>query len=293
MDDKQMRCRQVDVCTRHTKKMNLSFNSLAMMKAEPKESHSVRVLLVDESSRALHELETALSKQSRIMVVGTARTEVGAHAAVQTCQPNVVVLEMLFGRMSGINICRAIRQAHPHIAVLFFTAKDDASLLRLAIDAGAQGYLLKSASTEALLKSIEALAIGKAVVDPYLTHLVLTWMRIGRVRVPQDSFAGSSVDDLRLLSLVATGKTDEQIAQELGVDWCVIVSRLHRLGIRRRSEAMRRILKDEREFLPKHRVNEQFAVAPIRAREGRRRVETVERRTGGRKARGGPVVSVP
>lgn len=235
----------------------------------PEKGEPVRVLLIDESVSALQELTAALSKCERVAVVGTVGTEVDAHAAVQACQPNVVVLEMLFGRMSGINICRTIRQAHPNIAVLFFTAKDDASLLRSAIDAGAQGYLLKSASTEALLKSIEAVAIGKAVVDPYLTHVVLTWMRIGRGRVPQDSSAGSSVDDLRLLSLVATGKADEQIAQELGVDRCVIVSRLHRLGIRRRREPVSCILKDEREFLPTHRVNEQFAVAPIRAREGR------------------------
>ncbi len=259
----------------------------------PGKGEPVRVLLIDESVSALQELTAALSKCERVAVVGTAGTEVDAQAAVQICQPNVVVLEMLLGRMSGINICRTIRQAHPNIAVLFFTAKDDASLLRSAIDAGAQGYLLKSASTEALLKSIEAVAIGKAVVDPYLTHIVLTWMRTGRGRVPRDSSAGSSVDDLRLLSLVATGKADEQIAQELGVDRCVIVSRLHRLGIRRRREPVSCILKDEREFLPKHRVNEQFAVVPIRAREGRRRVDTIERRTGGRKARGGPAVSVP
>ena len=77
-------------------------------------------------------------------MVGTACTEVDAHAAVQTCQPNVVVLEMLLGRMSGINICRTIRQAHPNIAVLFFTAKDDASLLRSAIDAGATALIWPS-----------------------------------------------------------------------------------------------------------------------------------------------------
>lgn len=85
-------------------------DSLAMMKTKQEESHSVRVLLVDDSSSALHELETALSKQNRIMVVGTAWSEIDAQAAVQICRSNVVVLEMLVGRMSGINICRTLRQ---------------------------------------------------------------------------------------------------------------------------------------------------------------------------------------
>ena len=207
-------------------RMALSIEKQQSVLRTPEIGEPVRVLLIDEAVIALQRLTAVLSKCERILVVGTARTEVDAHAAVQTCRPNVVVLEMLFGPMSGINICRTIRQTHPNIAVLFFTAKDDASLLRSAIDVGAQGYLLKSASTEALLKGIEALAIGKAVVDPYLTHVVLTWMRIGMGRVPRHSSGGLSVDDLRLLSCVATGKTDRQIAQELSVDRRVIVSRL-------------------------------------------------------------------
>ena len=177
--------------------MNCSFDSLAMMKTEQEESHSVRVLLVDDSSSALHELETALSKQNRIMVVGTACSEIDAQAAVQICQPNVVVLEMLVGRMSGINICRTLRQKHPNIAVLFFTAKDDASLLRSAINAGAQGYLLKSASCEALLKTIEAIAIGRVVIDPSLTSQVFTWIRERKRVTPRWSMANSSVEDLK------------------------------------------------------------------------------------------------
>lgn len=177
--------------------MNRSFDSLAMMKTKQEESHSVRVLLVDDSSSALHELETALSKQNRIMVVGTAWSEIDAQAAVQICRSNVVVLEMLVGRMSGINICRTLRQKHPNIAVLFFTAKDDASLLRSAINAGAQGYLLKSASCEALLKTIEAVAIGRAVIDPGLTSQVFTWIRERKRVTPRWSMANSSVEDLK------------------------------------------------------------------------------------------------
>ena len=276
--------------------MALSIEKQQIVVRTPEKGDPVRVLLIDESVIALQGLRAVLSKCERIILVGTACTEVDAHAAVQAYQPNVVVLEMLFGRMSGINICRTIRQAHQNIAVLFFTAEDDASFLRSAIDAGAQGYLLKSASTEALLRSIEAVAVGKAVVDPYLTHVVLTWMRIGMGGVPRHSSGGVSVDDLGLLSFVASGKTDRQVAQELGVDRCVIVSRLHRLynrlGITRRAEAVSRFLKYEREFRLKQRRVERFAVPPIRDGEGRRRVDHAEQWTDGHNAMGGSIVSV-
>lgn len=273
--------------------MALSIAKQQIVVRTPEKGEPVRVFLIDESVIALQGLRAVLSTCERIIVVGTASTEVDAHAQVQACQPNVVVLEMLFGRMSGINICRTIQQAHPNIAVLFFTAKDDASLLRSAIDAGAQGYLLKSASTEALLRSIEAVAIGKAVVDPYLTHLVLTWMRMGIGRMPQYSLA---VEDLRLLSLVATGKTDEQIAQELSVNRRVIVSRLHRLyqrlGITRRAEAVRHFLEYEHELRPKQRRVERFAVGPIRDGRGKRKADHAEQWTDGHSAMGGSIVSV-
>lgn len=274
-------------------RMALSIEKQQSVVRTPGKGDLVRVFLIDESVSALQGLRAVLSKCEGIIVVGTASTEVDAHAQVQVCQPNVVVLEMLFGRMSGINICRAIRRAHPNIAILFFTGKDDASLLRSAIDAGAQGYLLKSASTEALLRSIEAVAIGKAVVDPYLTHLVLTWMRMGIGRMPQYSPA---VEDLRLLSLVASGKTDRQIAQELIVDRRVIVSHLHRLyrrlGITRRAEAVRHFLEYEHELRPKQRRVERFAVGPIRDGRGKRKADHAEQWTDGHSAMGGSIVSV-
>ena len=177
--------------------MALSIEKQQIVVRTPEKGDPVRVLLIDESGIALQGLRAVLSTCERIMVVGTAHNEVDAHAAVQTCQPNVVVLEMLFGRMSGINICRTLRQKHPNIAVLFFTAKDDASLLRSAIDAGAQGYLLKSASCEALLKTIEAVAIGRAVIDPGLTSQVFTWIRERKRVTPRWSMANSSVEDLK------------------------------------------------------------------------------------------------
>lgn len=201
----------------------------------------VRVLLVDGSIIALHGLKIFLSDSDRIMVVGTARTEGETFAALTTCRPDVVILAVRVGRGSGLDMCRTIRESYPRIAVLFFSAYDDKHLLQSAILAGAQGYLLKIASREALVKSIELVATGRAILDRQLTPQVLSWVRDGGWDAPHKTLQGVSSQGQKILSLVAAGRTNKEIAQELQVAQSVIAARLQklykRLQISRRTEA--------------------------------------------------------
>jgi two-component system response regulator DevR len=200
-----------------------------------------RVVLIDDSSFVLKGLQVALSKSSRILVAGTARTEGEAVALLRACQPDVVVLDVRVGRASGINLCGVIRESYPKTAVLFFTADDDKYTLRSAILAGAQGYLLKSASEEAIVKSIEIVAGGQAIMDPRLTQQLLAWVRDERGTAQRERMEDGSSVDFRVLSLVAAGKSNKEIAQELNVTLSVVMGRLRavykRLNISRRSEA--------------------------------------------------------
>lgn len=107
------------------------------MDTSTRKPNPIRVLLVDDSVLTLHGLKTVLSKNSQLETVGVAKTRSEALAAIQTSSPHVVVLEVQVGQTSGIDLCRAIRESHPNIGVLFFTAHDDKNLLHAAILAGA------------------------------------------------------------------------------------------------------------------------------------------------------------
>ena len=200
-----------------------------------------RVVLIDDSSFILEALQVALSRSSRILVAGTARTEGEAVALLKICQPDVVVLDVRVGRASGINLCGVIRESYPKTAVLFFTAEDDRYTLRSAILAGAQGYLLKSASEEAIVKSIEIVAGGQAIVDQQLTPQLLAWVRDGRGSVQRERIEDCSRADFRVLSLIAAGKSNKEIAQELNITPSAVTACVRavykRLNISRRSEA--------------------------------------------------------
>ena len=223
------------------------------METVPRSHEPIRVLLIDESAVALQGLKTVLSKRTQLAVVATACSEVQAREALRSCRPNVVVLDVHIGRTSGISLCQTIRESHPQVGVLFFTAMDDANVLRSAIAAGAQGYLLKTASGDALATSIEALAMGRAMIDRQLTRQVMGWIRDGVRLGPHLSLAGSSTEDLKILSGVAAGKTNREIAQELNVQHRVVLTRLRRiyrrLRVYRKAEGARYFVKYEHELL--------------------------------------------
>jgi two-component system, NarL family, response regulator DevR len=203
----------------------------------------VRVLLIDDSVLTLQGLKTFLSKNSHIDIVGIARTRADALAGIQTHRPNVVVLEVRVGQASGIDLCKTIRESHPNIGVLFFTAHDDKNLLHSAILAGAQGYILKTAPADTVAKSIQTVAGGQAIMDQQLTQQVITWVRDGAQAGQERIQYRCSQDDRQILSLVALGKTNKEIAQGLNLAPRVVATRLQRiykrLKISRRSEAAR------------------------------------------------------
>ncbi len=238
--------------TRPTEPIGNPFNRNLAMTGSKGARKTIRVLLIDESMLTLHGLRVFVSKSHHIEVAGIATTCGEALTAIQTHRPDVVMLEVDVGRMSGIELCKKIRDAHPSIRVLMFTAHDSKDLLRAAILAGAQGYLLKTASAVAVTKSIEIVATGQAIVDEQVTQQVLTWIKDKGLAAPGTGKGPCSRDDLRLLAYVASGKTNKEIAVELDVTQTVVATRLQklykRLRISRRSEAARYYVRLEKDL---------------------------------------------
>ncbi|MFO0698707.1 MAG: response regulator transcription factor [Nitrospira sp.] len=203
----------------------------------------IRVLVIDRSSLTLQGLKGLFSKSHHIEVVGMASTRQEALRALEVEHPDLVLVEVRVGQDSGIELCRTIRDSHPQVRVLFFTTQDDKDILRSAIVAGAHGYLLKSATAESITRSIEIVAGGRAIMDQQLTDQLISWIRDGSDPGLARRSEACSREERHLLSLVASGKTNKEIGQELKLAPTVVASRLQkiykRLRISRRSEAAR------------------------------------------------------
>lgn len=204
-------------------------------------SEQIRVLLVDDSVVVFHGLKTIFEENKNIVIVGTASTHDEAITAVGQHRPDVVLLDVRVGVASGIDLCETIRRTFPQISICFLTAYEDRALLRAAIRAGAQGYLLKSCSGVEVARSIAIVAEGKAVVDPTLIPQVITWIRDAAQVSRRQSIEDCSESDFELLSRIAAGKSNKEIAIELHATPAKIASRIQaiykRLKISRRSQA--------------------------------------------------------
>ena len=185
-------------------------------------------------------LRSLLRRAPEIEVVGEAGTAALALTEAARLQPDVVVLDVRLPDGSGVEVCREIRSARPETRVLMLTSYADDEALFASIMAGAAGYLLKETRAAALLDAIATAARGGSLLDPAMTQRVFERLRTASTG-PEDPVSQLSEQEQRILSLIAKGKTNKEIAAEVFLsDKTVkhyVSNILSKLQLTRRSEA--------------------------------------------------------
>jgi len=207
------------------------------------ENRSIRVLLVDDSALVLQGIRTVLAAQRpspAIEVVGEAGTVADGVAEAQRLEPDVVLLDIRLPDGSGFEACREILKQRPRTRVLILTSFTNDDFIYEAITSGAQGYLMKEIDPAGLVRAIQDIAAGKSILAPDITAGVLRLMRSGgRQEGPDLSIL--SAQERRVLALVAEGKTNKQIGDDLGLSDNTVKNYLcsvfDKLQVRRRSQA--------------------------------------------------------
>lgn len=202
--------------------------------------NKLRVMLVDDSELVRVGLRSVLEGTDDIEVVAEAASIAAAITAAGQSQPDVVLLDLRLPDGMGFDACRQILRRQPNMRILVLTSMDDAKLVDEAIRAGAHGYLLKEINARTLIHSIHEVAAGKSVLDPTVTARVL--------QLVKDNSGGSesaldqlSPQEKRVLALIAEGRTNKEVAQELGLAEKTVKNYLstvfEKLHVTRRSQA--------------------------------------------------------
>jgi two-component system response regulator DevR len=201
----------------------------------------LRVLIVDDHEVVREGLRSILNRHEGISVVGEAGTVGTAVEEAARLRPDVVIMDVRLPDGSGVEACREIRQENPSTKVIMLTSYADDEAVFASILAGAAGYLLKQTRGQALAEAIEAVALGGSLLDPGVTQKVLERVRSLGGRRPDDSLASLSDQEQKILLLIAEGKTNKEIAEEIFLsDKTVknyVSSILSKLNLRRRAEA--------------------------------------------------------
>jgi DNA-binding NarL/FixJ family response regulator len=200
----------------------------------------IRVLLVDDHEVVRVGLRSVLSQNQGLLVVGEAATIAEGTAAAPKLNPDVILMDLRLPDGSGVDACREILAVSPDTRVLFLTSYADDDSVLAAVLAGARGYVLKELDSASLIRAIHAVAEGRSILDPAVTDRALRWLR-GFATGTNRSEETLSAQEERVLALVADGKTNKQIATEMGLsDKTVknyLASVFHKLRITRRAQA--------------------------------------------------------
>jgi DNA-binding NarL/FixJ family response regulator len=141
---------------------------------------------------------------------------------------------------SGVEACREIRSSCPEVRVLFLTSFADDAAVLAAVFGGADGYLVKEIMGDDLIGVIQKIARGQSYLDPTVTGKVLEKMR--SMSNPTEEQGGLSPQERRVLSLVADGRTNKEIASELALSSKTVKNYLSniftKLQVRRRAQAV-------------------------------------------------------
>jgi two-component system response regulator DevR len=177
----------------------------------------VRILLVDDHEVVRLGLTALLEEIVGVTVVGEAGSGIEALRACERLAPDLVLLDIRLPDQSGVEVCQHIIQRWPHIRVIILTSFADDDLIAEAILAGAAGYVLKQVGNQELLRAIEAVRQGKALLDPQVTQRMLQRMRRTERLLDAGAFRELSKREIEVLLLVAEGKSNQEIAEALTV----------------------------------------------------------------------------
>jgi len=173
----------------------------------------VRVLIVEDHRVLAEGLEFALSRQRDLMVVGVAGTVAeGTRLAVEE-RPDVVLMDFHLPDGTGAQATAAIRGQLPEVAVVVLTADTGESALLAAVQAGARGWLVKTAGAAQVIDAVRRAAAGEMLIP---AAILADLIALQREQGERQQFAGSITPrELEVLDLMALGLDNRAIAERL------------------------------------------------------------------------------
>ena len=182
--------------------------------------HKISVLLVDDHSLVRRGFRRILEDAPDIVVVGEASDGAEAVRLASQLRPRLIVMDCALPGMSGLDATRRILHKLPETAILMLSMHSEDTWVHQALDAGARGYILKSAVDMELVTAIRRVAEGEIVLDPQLSR---------STSLKGERNSGLTVRELEVLKLIVAGKSNKEIAADLDLSANTVA--VHRANI--------------------------------------------------------------
>lgn len=185
-----------------------------MPKSSNKSKTKIRVLLADDHHIVRAGIHQLLESAKDMQVIAEAGDGEEAQALIQKHKPDVAVLDIQMPKASGIEVTRWVRSHVPEVGVLILTAYDDDPYVMAVLQAGANGYVLKTANADELIQAVRDVHEGKSALDPAVTRKLMSNLFKQPEKPPVEPLTDRELDVLRL---TAKGFTNKAIGVQLDI----------------------------------------------------------------------------
>jgi len=174
----------------------------------------ISVLLADDHPIARQGVESVLTREADINVIGAVGEARAAIREAERLKPRVLIMGISLPGLNGIEATHVITSKLPQIGVLILSTHSSPVILRRAIEAGARGYLAKDATAEELVRAVRAVAEGKRYIGQGLAQGLLGMQQS---RKTDPALETLTTTELNILRMVADGKSNPEVAAALGL----------------------------------------------------------------------------
>ena len=149
----------------------------------------INLMIVDDHPMIREGLATMLCTCEDISIVGSCEDGEEANRLARTMNPDVILMDIQMGATNGIDVAKQIIGERPEIKVIFLTVFEDTEFMRMALQAGANGYILKHVSREKLIDSIRRVYLGEKIIDPtVINNIVNDYIKLSHLAgTPEDA----------------------------------------------------------------------------------------------------------
>jgi NarL family two-component system response regulator LiaR len=209
-----------------------------------------RIVIADDHPLLREALTQVFSCQKDMEVVGEASNGEEAIKLASESKPDILIMDIMMPKFDGLEASRQIKKITPNTAILILTAYDDDNYVLGLLEAGAAGYLMKSAKGQDLVKAVRAIQAGESVLHPKIIEKLLRQAMVKPAGTAEHKVKDILSDrEMEMLKLLATGMSNKEIAEKLCLSLRTVKAHMSniftKMNVASRSEALVEALRKE------------------------------------------------
>lgn len=192
-------------------------------------TRSIRTLVADDHPLFREGVARIIAEQPDMEVVGEASDGLEALVKARELRPDVILMDITMPGCDGLEATRLIKQEMPEVHIVILTVRDEDEHLFEAIKSGAEGYLLKTLRSQQLLTALRGVMRGEAAISPHMaTRLLQEFRRLSHM-LPDRDVVPLTAREQEILSLIARGASNKEIAEQLHLSLHTVKSHVRRI----------------------------------------------------------------